>query len=201
MRNFMKGKPDSSIKRDTKETRITAELYFTEPGIRQIETTLPFFNHLLEAMTFHGGFGLVLKAEGDTDVDPHHLVEDTGLVLGQLFDDFFGKSGGVTRFSHKVIPMDEALAEVTIDICGRPTCVYLADYPQNTAGTFDLTLIREFLLALTQKGRLSLHAEIRRGDNGHHMAEALFKALGKALFEAFSPRGNDASAMSTKGTI
>lgn len=190
-----------SLVRNTKETRIKAELHFYKPDKTFIETGLPFFNHLLEALSFHGGFGLVLKGEGDIDVDPHHLVEDTGLVLGQLFNDWFEKNGGVTRFSHKVIPMDDALAEVTIDICGRPTCVYIADYPQPLAGQFDLSLIREFLLALSQKGKLALHAEIRRGENGHHMAEALFKALGKALAEAFTPKGADASVMSTKGTI
>jgi imidazoleglycerol-phosphate dehydratase len=197
----MKGKPDSTIKRDTRETRISAELYFEEPGRRSIDTSLPFFNHLLEAMSFHGGFGLIIKAEGDIEVDPHHLVEDTGLVIGMLFDDFFAKTGGVTRFSHNIIPMDEALAEVTIDICGRPTCVYVAEYPQPLAGTFDLSLIREFMTALSQKGKMALHAEIRRGENGHHMAEALFKALGKALKQAFAPMGKDATAMSTKGTI
>jgi imidazoleglycerol-phosphate dehydratase len=163
-----------------------------------IKTGLPFFDHLLTSMSFHGGLGLAVEARGDLEVDPHHLVEDTGLVLGQAFARVLEKTGKVARFGHAVIPMDEALAEVTIDVCGRPTLSLQASFPQPLAGAFDLSLLREFFAALASQARISLHVEVRRGQNSHHMAEASFKALGRALREAFAASGQE---MSSKGRI
>ena len=142
---------------------------------------------MLTAMSFHGRFSLTVEGKGDIDVDPHHLVEDVGLVLGQAFPPCFEKSGSVARFGHSVIPMDEALSEVTIDVCGRPTLSLHASFPQPTAGTFDLSLLREFFGGLASQARISLHIEIRRGENSHHMAESAFKALGKALQTGICP--------------
>ncbi len=188
----------TEISRTTRETQIVVTLDPDSALEGGIHTGLPFFDHILTSMAFHGRFGLTIDAKGDLDVDPHHLVEDTGLVLGQAFAAVLEKGGQVTRFSHAVIPMDEALAEVTIDVCGRPTLVWRVRFRQALAGSFDVTLLREFFDALTAQARISLHVESRRGRNSHHIAEAVFKALGKALREAYSPAAEE---MSTKGRI
>ncbi len=186
--------------RTTKETDIEVVLDPDGPLSGGITTGVPFFDHLLTSMAFHGPLGLTVSARGDIDVDPHHLVEDTGLVLGQAFSAVLEKTGAVARFGHAVIPMDEALAEATVDVCGRPTLSWLASFPQPRAGTFDLSLLREFLGGLASEARISLHLEVRRGENSHHMAEASFKALGRALHAAYLPAGTG-SGMSTKGRI
>jgi imidazoleglycerol-phosphate dehydratase len=188
----------SEITRTTRETDISLILDPDGAITGGISTGLPFFDHLLSSMSFHGRLGLKIAAKGDIEVDPHHLVEDVGLVLGQAFAAVMEKSGGVARFAHAVIPMDEALAEVTIDVCGRSTLVLRADFPQPAAGTFDISLLREFFGGLAGTARLSLHVEVRRGENSHHMAEAAFKALGRALREAYAPSGQE---MSSKGRI
>lgn len=191
----------ATIERKTKETQIhlTIDLDRKEPPI--LSTGVPFFDHMLHAMAFHGGFFLEVSATGDLEVDPHHLVEDTGLVLGEALKKAQEIRGGVARYGHSVIPMDEALSEVTIDACGRPYWVYQAAFPQSHAGTFDLSLVREFLIALTNRAQINLHAQCRYGENGHHMVEALFKALGKAVAQAYAPREGGTAAMSTKGVI
>jgi imidazoleglycerol-phosphate dehydratase len=184
--------------RTTRETDISLTLDPDRPLDGEIRTGLPFFDHLLVAMSFHGRMGLSVTAKGDIDVDPHHLVEDTGLLLGQAFAEVFAKTGAVARFAHEVIPMDEALAEASIDVCGRPTLSWIAAFPQDRAGTFPLHVLREFLVAFSAEARISLHLEVRRGENGHHMAEAAFKALGRALKRAYAPADD---AMSSKGRI
>ena len=184
--------------RKTRETDIVLTLDPDQPLAGEIRTGIPFFDHLLLAMAFHGRLGLTVAASGDVDVDPHHLVEDTGLVLGEAFSEILGTSPQVARFGHAVIPMDEALAEAAIDVCGRPTLSWQAAFPQPLAGSFDLSLLREFLTGLTAQGRISLHLEVRRGANSHHMAEAAFKALGRALRQAYAPSGDE---MSSKGRI
>ncbi len=186
------------ITRTTRETDISLSLDPDGPRGGEIRTGLPFFDHLLTSMAFHGKMGLTISAKGDLDVDPHHLVEDTGLVLGQALSGLLERGGSVARFGHAVVPMDEALAEVVIDVCGRPTLVWLASFPQARAGSFDLSLLREFYGALAAQARMSLHVEVRRGENSHHMAEASFKALGRALSQAYGPGGEQ---MSTKGQI
>jgi imidazoleglycerol-phosphate dehydratase len=191
----------TTVERKTKETQIRLVLDLSKTDSSKIFTGVPFFDHLLTAMSFHGGFYMELEAHGDLDVDPHHLVEDTGLVLGDALRKVQETLGAVARYGHSVIPMDEALSEVVIDVCGRPVCVYEAAYPQTHAGTFDLSLIREFLVALAARAQINLHALPRYGANGHHMVEALFKALGKALSQAYAPRGSDDRGMSTKGII
>ena len=134
------------------------------------------------------------------DVDPHHLVEDIGLVLGDAFAEIRKAGGPQKRFGHFIIPMDEALSEVTIDAAGRPYLVYKAEYPQERAGNFDLSLIREFLLALSTRGGMNIHADCRYGENSHHMAEALFKALGKALGQAFFLGGRKYTSVNKRKT-
>jgi imidazoleglycerol-phosphate dehydratase len=187
-----------TIDRTTRETDISITLdpdSASEPSVR---TGVPFLDHMLHSMSFHGRFSLAVKGKGDLDVDPHHLVEDVGLVLGQAFFAVQEKGGPVTRFAHAVVPMDEALSEVTIDVCGRPTLVLNAAFPQPRAGAFDLFLLREFFSGFVSQARISLHVDVRRGENAHHMAECAFKALGRALKQAYAP---GAAEMSTKGRI
>ena len=163
-----------------------------------MRTGLPFFDHLLSSLAFHGRFFLEIAGKGDVTVDPHHLVEDVGLVLGQAFSEVLSKSAQVKRYAFAIIPMDEALAQVAIDVCGRPTLVWRLRLPQPQAGTFDLSLLREFFGALTAQARISLHVDARRGRSSHHIVEAVFKALGKSLHEAYAPSGDE---MSSKGRI
>lgn len=187
------------INRKTKETDISLTLD-VDGGSISVSTGLPFFDHLLTAMSFHGDIGIDLKAEGDLEVDPHHLVEDTGLVLGAALKKTIDSYGAIKRFSHTVIPMDEALSEITLDVCGRPYLVYSADYPQEYSGQFQVALIREFLAALANEAGMALHANCRYGDNSHHMMESLFKSLGKAIKISYELTSSD-KIMSTKGKL
>ncbi len=188
----------STQSRKTAETDINLSIDLTQRDGSSIHTTLPFFDHMLTAMSFHGGFQLSIEATGDTNVDPHHLVEDTGLVLGDAFSEILAE-GGLIRYAHAMVPMDDALAEAVVDAGGRPYLVYTAAYPQTHAGTFDLSLIREFFYAFAVRSRCNVHVHARYGENAHHMAEAAYKAFGIALGRAFSPRGD--TAMSTKGLV
>ena len=217
----------SGFARKTAETDITVEVRMDHDGPRsartggatdeggadrvRIDTGVPFFSHVLHGMAFHGGFALRVRATGDLEVDEHHLVEDTGLVLGECLRRLVEQHGPVERFGHAVIPMDDALAEVAIDVCGRPYLVFAADFPQERVGSFPVALVREFLGALANRAGINVHARVHYGDNSHHMAEALFKALGVALGRAYGrrrgPEGADTEGaagtgqMSTKGTI
>lgn len=189
-----------SVKRKTKETDISLSVGIDDSRVIDIKTPLPFFNHMLTAMAFHGGFSFSIEADGDVDVDPHHLVEDIGLVLGDAFSRLGAENSPLCRYGFSVIPMDDALSEVVIDICGRPYAVFNADFPQAMSGTFDMSLLREFFIAFANKAQISLHCNCRYGANSHHMAEALFKAFGKALKQAYSP-SEHSSVLSTKGVI
>jgi len=191
-----------SSTRETKETRVKIELDLDLSEPPRIDTSIPFFDHLLHAFSFHGGFFLGIEASGDTEVDFHHLVEDVGLVLGTCLREVVAKHGAVHRFSSALIPMDEALAEVVIDVCGRPTAVVDTTFPQQIIGAaFDVALVREFLVALASRAGMSLHAHTRYGENSHHLAEALFKALGKAVAGAYAQADGEAEAMSTKDAL
>jgi len=195
----MKGK--ATVKRKTKETDISVTIDFTSPRSIITDTEIPFFNHMLHAMAFHGAFGMDVYARGDIDVDPHHVVEDVGLVTGDVLSDILVEYRAVSRYGYSVIPMDDALSEIVIDVCDRPYFRYVADFPQDKAGNFDVALIREYLYALTVRAKINLHAEIRYGLNSHHMVESLFKALGKALHAAYIPLDRGRESMSTKGTL
>lgn len=188
----------ASSTRTTRETSITVHYSPDEAREPTIATSVPFFDHMLTAMAFHGRMGLVVEATGDIEVDPHHLVEDTGLVLGDVLRQVADLEP-IERFGNAVVPMDDACGEATVDLGGRAYLVYRAEYPQAYAGTFDLSLLREFFQALAIRGRANIHLDARYGLNGHHMAEALFKALGRALRAAIARR--EAGEMSTKGLI
>jgi imidazoleglycerol-phosphate dehydratase len=191
----------AAIERTTKETKIQLTLDLDRRDPPRVATSVPFFDHMLTAFAFHGGFYLEVTAQGDLEVDPHHLVEDMGIVLGDAFKKVQEGRGGVARYGWSVIPMDDALSEVAVDVCGRAYWVYQASFPQTHAGTFDLSLVREFVIGLANRAQINLHALCRYGSNGHHMVEALFKALGKALAQAYAPRDGGSAAMSTKGLV
>ncbi len=188
-----------NINRSTRETAIDLSLDFDTQG-QSIETGLPFFDHILTSMAYHGKFGLSIKAEGDVEVDSHHLVEDVGIALGKALQEAVEQYGHVERYGHSLIPMDEALSEVIIDAGGRPYIVYTAEYPQEYCGKFPVALIKEFLCGLAHNGKINLHAHCRYGENSHHMAEALFKALGRAFMAAYR-RSDLNEPASTKGVL
>lgn len=188
----------AEFSRKTAETDVQVQLDLSQAGPLAVDTGVPFFDHLLKAMAFHGRFALSLRARGDLDVDEHHLVEDTGLALGEALFKLAGGEERVRRFGHAVVPMDESLCEVSLDVCGRPTLVFNGEFPQARIGSFEAVLVREFLSGLAGRARIALHAGLRYGANSHHLAEALFKALGLALSQAYAPAEGP---MSTKGTI
>lgn len=189
-----------TVERNTKETQIRLALDLARREPIELQLGLPFFEHLLRALTFHGGFSLIVNGQGDLEVDPHHLVEDTGIVLGEALNKVVAEQGHVARFGHAVIAMDDALSEATIDAGGRPYLVYRADFPQQRSGNFEMALVREFFSGLTSAARMNLHAECRYGLNSHHMAESLFKAVGRALAQAYTPVEGP-SPLSTKGSL
>jgi len=189
------------IERETKETQIKLSLDLSGDGVVNSKTGIPYLDHMFTAMAFHGKFNLDILATGDLDVDAHHLVEDLGIVLGQALKDSVEKYGGVKRYGHKMIPMDEALSEIVIDVCMRPYLVYNVTFPQEYSGNFPMHLLREFFHGLSSKGAITLHAICRYGENSHHMSEALFKALGIAIKEAYTPIESDTGSMSTKGKL
>lgn len=188
------------VTRKTAETDISLRLNILDPGTISLATGIPFLDHMLHTLAFHGGMSLSVTASGDTDVDLHHLVEDIGIVLGRALKKHTEQYGPVRRFGHAVIPMDEALSEVTIDVSGRAHLACRGEYPQQYCGNFDTVLIKEFLLGLVRDADITLHADVRYGENSHHMAESLFKALGKCISLAFTPSAGD-KIPSTKGVM
>jgi imidazoleglycerol-phosphate dehydratase len=191
---------EQTVTRNTAETKISLTLDMDRHQRPVLDTPLPFFSHMLNAMAWHGGFYLEISAKGDIEVDPHHLVEDVGIVLGRALADTLD-TGAVARYGDAVIPMDDALSQAVVDAANRPYLVYRANFPQSHAGDFDLSLFREFFYALAVNARINLHLICHYGENGHHMIEALFKALGKALGRAYAPVDGSAADMSTKEAL
>jgi len=191
----------ANITRETKETRISVTVNLDGTGTGQIGTGVGFFDHMLDHIARHGLFDLEIKAEGDLHIDPHHTVEDVGICLGKAFLKAVGEPKGLTRYGHAVVPMDEALAEVTVDFSGRPFLVFAAELPKARLGEFDAELAEEFLQAFCVQSRTTVHADLRRGRNLHHCIEALFKALGRALRQAVTLDPRVKSVPSTKGML
>jgi imidazoleglycerol-phosphate dehydratase len=190
------------VKRVTNETQIELSLALDGTGQRKIATPVPFFNHMLEAVARHGLYDLEIDAKGDVEVDPHHLVEDVGIVMGQAFREALGDKAGITRYGHAIIPMDETLVQAAVDFSGRAAFVYLADQLKGRLiGTFDAELAREFFGGFASSALINLHLEIRYGENAHHMVEALFKAFARATSMAARPDPRVVGVPSTKGTL
>jgi imidazoleglycerol-phosphate dehydratase len=188
------------VERRTKETDVRVELRLDGSGSAEARTGLPFFDHMLEQLGTHAGFDLTVRAEGDLEVDGHHTVEDVGIALGRALDQALGDKRGVRRFASIVVPLDEAAVEVALDLSGRPHVVYEVDVPAETIGTFDTGLVEDFVRAFATEARLTLHVRLRSGRSPHHVVEALFKALARALGDAVAPSGR-AGPPSTKGTL
>jgi imidazoleglycerol-phosphate dehydratase len=190
------------VTRVTKETRISASLTLEGSGRSQIKTTLPFLDHMLTAFAKHGGLDLRLTARGDTDIDYHHLVEDIGLVLGETIARCLGDKREIARFGWSSVPMDDALAMVTLDVSGRPYLVYQVTLPKRRKILkFDVELVEHFFRSLTTTGGLTLHITSPYGRDPHHLLEAVFKAFGRALAQAVRRDGPARGIPSTKGRL
>ena len=176
---------EAVVERRTKETQIKLALNL-DGGAYHVDTGCGFLNHMLELFAAHGGFGLQVQATGDVDVDYHHTVEDVGIVLGQALRQALGEMRGVARYGQQLLPMDEALLLAVVDVSGRAYLAYEAPMPAAKVGDFDTELVREFMYAFAQNARLTLHFKKLHGENSHHLIEAMFKGLGRALREAVS---------------
>ncbi|WP_087373302.1 imidazoleglycerol-phosphate dehydratase HisB [Butyricicoccus pullicaecorum] len=188
----------ATICRETKETQIALYLNL-EGGERKIETGIGFFDHMLGSFAVHGGFGLILKCTGDLEVDGHHTVEDVGIALGQALARILGDRAGIARFGSSYVPMDEALGFCALDISGRPYLVYDALMPQPMCGQYDTCLTVEFMRAFATHAGITLHLKSMYGDNAHHITEALYKALARALRQAVTETGGE--VLSAKGVL
>ena len=192
---------NSCVSRDTKETRIEIEFDLDGNGQAQIDTGIAFFDHMLTAFAVHGFFDLKVTAQGDLDVDLHHTVEDTGLVLGQALAEALGEKKGIQRFGDSCVPMDEALSRVTIDLSNRPYLVYNVPEDLRSRGDLDAYLAKEFFQAFCVKGGLNLHINAYYGVNEHHVLESVFKAMGRALQDATRTNRGLRGALSSKGCL
>ncbi|WP_059048786.1 imidazoleglycerol-phosphate dehydratase HisB [Paenibacillus senegalimassiliensis] len=192
---------ESSVSRTTNETDIKLSFAVDGRGEAKLETDVPFLNHMLDLFTKHGQFNLAVEARGDIEIDDHHTVEDIGICLGQVIREALGDKKGIKRYASVFIPMDEALAQVVIDISNRPHFEYRAEYPSDRVGSFDVQLVQEFLWKLALEARITLHVIVHYGQNTHHMIEAVFKALGRALDEATTIDPRVSGVPSTKGVL
>lgn len=187
--------------RKTKETDISLTINVDGQGRNNIDTGIPFFDHMLDGFARHGLFDLELKVNGDVEVDSHHTIEDVGIVLGQAIADALGDKAGIKRYGYFILPMDETLALCAVDLSGRPYLKYSGDFTVPRLGTMDTEMVREFFYAVSYSAAMNLHVKILEAGNNHHMAEAMFKAFGKALDMAVSIEPRITEVWSTKGTL
>ena len=191
----------ASVERSTNETsvKVTVDL---DGGAVAVDTGVPFFDHMLDQVGRHARIGLDIRAKGDLEIDAHHTVEDTGIVLGEALVQALGDKAGIRRYGDALVPMEEALAQVALDISGRARLVYRAEVPAEAIGTYTTDLTEEFLQALTRSAGLTLHVRLLAGDNAHHCVEAIFKGVARAIGAAIEidPRAGD-QVPSTKGTL
>ncbi len=191
----------AELTRRTKETDITLALAIDGSGRYDVETGVPFLNHMLELFTKHGFFDLTVRATGDVEVDDHHTVEDVGLTLGQAFREALGGKEGIRRFGEATVPLDEALVGVVVDLSGRPFLAYDLKTKQTRIGSFDVELIHDFLLAFVNQLGMNLHVRMLAGRNPHHIVEAAFKGLARALDVATQRDPRVVGVLSTKGSL
>jgi len=191
----------ASITRETRETQITVTLDLDGGGKTAVETGVPFFDHMLDAFGRHGLFDLTVAAKGDVEIDAHHTVEDVGIVLGQAVAKALADKAGITRYGDACIPMDEALVLAAVDVSGRGGLYYDVSLPIEIIGTFDTTLAKEFLVALATNAGITLHVRSLAGENAHHIVEAAFKAVARALAQAVALDARVTGVPSTKGAL
>lgn len=191
----------AKVDRKTKETVISVELELDGDGRAEIETGMPFFNHMLESFTRHGLFDVRIKAKGDIEVDYHHTVEDVGLALGQAFKEALGDKQGIRRFGEASCPLDETLARIVVDISGRPYLSYNVKIRPGRVGDFDTDLPHEFFAAFANQLGMNLHIDVVRGENPHHIIEACFKSFARAMDLATQIDPRIQGVLSTKGSL
>jgi imidazoleglycerol-phosphate dehydratase len=192
-------KRTAKVNRKTAETDVKVELNLDGSGSYDINTGIGFLDHMLTHLAKHGKLDLVVKAKGDLQVDAHHTVEDISICLGNALTEALGDKKGIARYGQSSVPMEDALANVSVDLSGRPFCVYNAEYRTDKIGDFDVECVEEMLRSFSNNGKFNLHVNVSYGTNSHHIAEAIFKALGQALAAAVKITGNQVP--STKGTL
>ena len=192
---------EASAQRNTKETQIQMKLNLDGTGVSDISTGIGFFDHMLDGFTRHGLFDLELRVQGDVEVDDHHTIEDTGIVLGTVIREAVGDKKGIRRYGSFILPMDETLVLCAVDLCGRPYFSWDAQFPTEKIGAMATEMVREFFYAVSYSAQMNLHIKVLTPGNSHHMAEAMFKSFAKALDMAvsFDPRITD--VLSTKGSL
>ncbi len=191
----------AKIVRKTTETDISLEIDLDQSAGSKIDTTIPFFNHMLELFVRHGQFKLTVKSTGDTEIDDHHLVEDLGICLGKAVGQALGEKTGINRYGSASVPMDESLCRVDMDLSGRPYLIYKVRYERRKIGGFDPALVKEFFKAFTDHSGVTLHINLAYGSNSHHIIEAVFKAFARALRQAVDINPEVSGVLSTKGTL
>ena len=195
-------KREATIKRKTKETDISLRLDLDSNSPSQVDTGIPFMDHMLDLMATHGFLEMALKARGDREIDDHHTIEDLGISFGLALKKSLGDKRGIRRYGEATIPMDEALARIVIDISNRPILAYRVNLKKSTTGTFDIGLIKEFFRALATNAGITLHIDLLSGNEPHHVSEAIFKAFGRALDQATGIEARlNGNLPSTKGVL
>lgn len=191
----------ATIERKTSETQISLKFAIDGEGKANLNTGVPFLSHMLDSFTKHGQFNLTVEANGDIEIDDHHTTEDIGICLGLALREALGDKKGIKRFGNAFVPMDEALAQVVVDLSNRPHLEFRAQFPSQRVGAFDTELVHEFLWKLALEARMNLHVIVHYGSNTHHIIEAIFKALGRALDEATMVDPRVKGVPSTKGLL
>ncbi|HJU28582.1 MAG TPA: imidazoleglycerol-phosphate dehydratase HisB [Candidatus Binataceae bacterium] len=189
------------VERKTRETRVAATLRIDGEGRGDIRTGVPFLDHMLDSFARHGFFDLTIEAAGDLEIDDHHTVEDTGITLGRAFREALGDRGGIKRFGSAIVPLDEALCSAVVDISGRAYLAYDVPIAQERVGSFQTVLVHDFMKALADETGMNLHLRMHSGRNPHHVIEAAFKALARAMDQATAVEPRVKGALSTKGTL
>jgi len=191
----------ANIERTTKETSIKLRLDLDGTGKAELNSSIPFLDHMLEQIARHGLVDLSVDATGDREIDDHHTVEDIGICFGEALRQAIGDKAGIVRYGHAYVPLDEALSRVVLDFSGRPGLEYHIDFPKETVGGFDIDLFKEFFQAVSNHGHVTLHIDALRGGNNHHIIETVFKAFGRALRMAAASDARQSGIPSTKGAL
>ncbi len=191
----------ANIERTTRETDIRLSINLDGTGTSELNSGIPFLDHMLEQIARHGLVDLNVYAKGDLEIDAHHTVEDIGICLGEVLREAIGDKAGIVRYGHAYVPLDEALSRVVLDFSGRPDLEYHVSFPKEMVGTFDVDLFKEFFQAVANHARISLHIDSLRGKNNHHIIETVFKAFGRALRMAVENDPRQSGIPSTKGAL
>jgi imidazoleglycerol-phosphate dehydratase len=191
----------ADINRQTKETKVLVSLNLDGAGKSDIHTGVGFFDHMLDLLCRHSLIDLTVHAEGDLQIDSHHTVEDVGIVIGQALERGLGDKRGISRYGWAIVPMDESLAQIALDLSGRPAFVYNVQFTGNSIGVFPVELVEEFFKALSTNAKMNLHIAVPYGSNNHHIAEAIFKATARALRQAVTHDSRNDDVPSTKGSL